>query len=1135
VFLNQLLLLTTCERIRCMSFPSLRVIGVFAALFIARSVSAQTPEFRAVWADAWGGDFTNSTKADTLLNNVRAGNLNAIIMQARRRGDAFYQSNYEPTNPEIAPGFDPLGYLIQEGHNTNGGKKKVEIHAWMVTYHIWKGFAKPTDPTHPLNLHPEWLLKDSTGTNFTGAEYTFDPGHPEVQRHTYNVAMDMVTNYNVDGINFDYVRYSGISEGYNDVTVARFNRLYGRSGQPLAADADWKQFRRDQVTALVRKVYLNAIAARPEVKVSADTITWAPGPTSDSSWYSSSAAWNSVLQDWRGWMEEGIIDINVPMNYFRQWTHLNDFQNWSTFAKNRRFNRHLVNGPGIYLNSVADAIWQMRYSRTPTTLGNVADGACGYSYKVTNKDNVSTAAFMNALVNPSQYDTNATPLYATWVPTPEMSWKTTPTNGHLKGYLSGQTANNFLDGGTVTISGPINKTMKSDATGFYGAVDLVPGSYTASASFPGFAIYATNFTITAGVVRNVDIILPPSDLTIIDHPASQSVNVGTNVTFTVNAAGVPPLFFQWRLNGTNLSGELSSQLNLLNVDQNDDGSYSVIVSNITGSIVSSNALLVVRVPPNIVTQPQGISTNQGVDVTFSVAATGTAPLTYQWRKDGTSLVGATQDTYTRFNVQPSDQGSYSVVISNPAGSTTSGNAALTVSGGLVGPTIITQPQSRQAYAGQTATFRVRANGSLPFSYQWRSNGTPIAGAAGSQLTFSELDSSKAGDYSVTVSNSVSGVLSSPATLTVLPTYPVGGLEPLYKLAPGARPYLGTGSTERGIAYNPVTGNLLVVSRAQGTKICVLDAETGTDLYTMNTTGVSGGTYALNMIGVADDGVVYACNLATTASQFKIYRWENDDPATPPTVVFSGDPAGVSGERWGDSFDVRRSGKDTQLLVGARNTAGFCLVLTTNGTTFTSRRIVYTHGGCYSTSFGTGDTVWYKQFSSLYCISFNFSNTTGTLTRTISLPTGTQTVNPVGMSPSFNLLGVIGIQTPDKFHLFDATGPAKYIAVEPFATDYANDNTVGAVDFADDRVYALDCNNGLMALRLIPRTRAQIQWFSLLPSSRRGFQTDAGTLHQILQGSSDLQTWADITNVIPTNGYFEAIDPSPNPPRFYRTK
>jgi len=101
------------------------------------------------------------------------------------------------------------------------------------------------------------------------------------------------------------------------------------------------------VTALLRKVYLNAIAVRPGIKISCDTITWSPSPTDDATWYSSSAAWNNVMQDWRGWMEEGIMDLNIPMNYFRQGVHPQHYLNWLNFAKDHRFSRHLVNGPGF--------------------------------------------------------------------------------------------------------------------------------------------------------------------------------------------------------------------------------------------------------------------------------------------------------------------------------------------------------------------------------------------------------------------------------------------------------------------------------------------------------------------------------------------------------------------------------------------------------------------------------------------------------------------------------------------------------------------------------------------------------------------------------------------------------------------
>ena len=377
----------------------------FGVLAMALAIPAtaqdfsKTPEYRGFWVDAWGSELWNAVNISNVVRTTRAANMNTLVVQARRRGDALYNSKFEPKCKDIAADFDPLAEICARAKDTNG--LPVEVHAWMVTYHIHQGATAPPQTNHPYNLHKDWLLKDYNGATLINNEYTFDPGHPDVQRHTFAVAMDIITNYPVDGLNFDYIRYSSASEGYNDVAVARFNRLFNRTGKPATADLAWKQFRRDQVTALLRKVYLYAIAYRPEIKISCDTITWAPGPTNDVSWYSSSASWNSIFQDWRGWMEEGIMDLNISMNYFRQHTHPTDFRNWLNFAKDHKFDRHFVNGPGIYLNSVSNAIVQMRMSRDLSPGGNRANGAVGYSYRVTNKDGVSREEFIDALVNKS--------------------------------------------------------------------------------------------------------------------------------------------------------------------------------------------------------------------------------------------------------------------------------------------------------------------------------------------------------------------------------------------------------------------------------------------------------------------------------------------------------------------------------------------------------------------------------------------------------------------------------------------------------------------------------------------------------------------------------------------------------------
>lgn len=510
------------------------IVPAFALITFASTAFAQTtPEYRGLWVNGWASLYNTAPECTTVINNVRAGNLNSVAVQMRRRGDAFYNSNYEPKNPEVAASFDPLADLITKAHDTTNGKQRIDVHAWMVTFHIWQGSTPPSDPNHPFNLHPDWLLKNSAGQTFIGNEYTFDPGHPEVQKHTYNVFMDVVSRYNIDAINFDYVRYSSPDEGYNAVSVARFNKRFGRSGQPDPQDPVWKQWRRDQITALVRKIYLNIQATKPGVKLIADTITWSPGVTTKTEWTNSARAYNDVLQDWRGWMEEGILDVNRPMNYFREFDSVqaSDFRKWTQFAANEKYNRHVIIGPGIYLNSVADGIKQMRYTRTTTSLGKKVDGICGYDYGTPNNQGVSLSTTLNAWIAPSSYDSITPPIFSQKVAVPSMPWKTSPTRGHLKGFISGGSSGNYLDGASVSISGPVNRSFISDGTGFFGSVDLPTGSYTLNASFSGYASFSTNFSITAGSVTTRNLILPnPAGEIIIDN--GQATYTGTWSTGT---------------------------------------------------------------------------------------------------------------------------------------------------------------------------------------------------------------------------------------------------------------------------------------------------------------------------------------------------------------------------------------------------------------------------------------------------------------------------------------------------------------------------------------------------------------------------------------------------------------------------
>lgn len=162
------------------------------------------------------------------------------------------------------------------------------------------------------------------------------------------------------------------------------------------------------------------------------------------------------------------------------------------------------------------------------------------------------------------------------------------------------------------------------------------------------------------------------------QPESQTVEPGGNAAFTVVASGAPTLHYQWRFGTSNLAGATASTLTLTNVQSGKAGTYCVVITNFAGSVTSSPANLTVGTAPVIVTHPQSQSVNAGATVAFSVTSSGTAPLAYQWRFNGANLAGATESSCLLTNVQSQDAGSYSVVITNLAGSAVSVDAILTV-------------------------------------------------------------------------------------------------------------------------------------------------------------------------------------------------------------------------------------------------------------------------------------------------------------------------------------------------------------------------------------------------------------------------------------------------------------------------
>jgi uncharacterized repeat protein (TIGR03803 family) len=280
-------------------------------------------------------------------------------------------------------------------------------------------------------------------------------------------------------------------------------------------------------------------------------------------------------------------------------------------------------------------------------------------------------------------------------------------------------------------------------------------------------------TITASAELYMPLLSTP---VIATQPQSQTVCAG-QITFNVKAIGTL-LSYQWQKNGVNLYdnfinvyGANTPMLCLIGVSSADAASYTVTVSSSGGSVSSAAATLSVPATctPVIVTQPQSQTAAPGAMVTFTVTATGPGPLVYQWQENGAVLCngahvsGSTTTNLTMEGVSAANAGTYTVTVSNGAGSATSAGATLIISGSC-NTTITSQPISQSVATGATVSFSVAA-GSGSLTYQWLKNGANLAGANSPTLTLSNVSSTDAGLYTVNVCGSCC-VLSQPANLEV---------------------------------------------------------------------------------------------------------------------------------------------------------------------------------------------------------------------------------------------------------------------------------------------------------------------------------------------------------------------------------
>ncbi len=299
-----------------------------------------------------------------------------------------------------------------------------------------------------------------------------------------------------------------------------------------------------------------------------------------------------------------------------------------------------------------------------------------------------------------------------------------------------------------------------------------PLLYSATAYQYSVVVSSAGGSVTSQVASiNITPVAPSID----SQPASASFPDGSDAGFGVHALGSQPLAYQWLRNGSAITGANGSSLTLPGVALSDSGAiFSVQISNVAGNVTSQTAQLIVTpVAAQISTAPVAQTVVDGSTATFGVVAKGTAPLSYQWKVNGSVVAGAASASYSLPAVYAKSGQQISVTVSNAYGTTSSDAVALTVT--PLAPSVTTSPQSYTANTGDSITFTEKAVGTVPLSYQWQRSQdggqtwVDIAGATAS--TYSIPSATLAHAYTqvrVAVSNVAGTVASAAAVLTVNP-------------------------------------------------------------------------------------------------------------------------------------------------------------------------------------------------------------------------------------------------------------------------------------------------------------------------------------------------------------------------------
>ena len=324
-----------------LAVPRRAIATIVASLILFIPPLHAQDEVRALWVVRT--TLTSPSAIATMVKEAKNGGFNTLLVQVRGRGDAYFQAAIEPRPASLAaqPGFDPLATTITAAHAAG-----LRVHAWINVNLIASAAELPAAREHVIYRHPEWLMVpraladelaslDPHSPGYVGrlARYArnqsaeveglyLSPVSAESAAYTTSVVRDIANRYDIDGVHLDYIRYPTSDFDYSRDTLSAFRLLVSRdlaapelsrydaragAGEPLiytqAFPDRWRGFRTARLTSLLTSLRGAVKSAKPEALVSVAVV---PDPRE---------ATTHRLQDWRGWLDAGLVDVICPMAY----------------------------------------------------------------------------------------------------------------------------------------------------------------------------------------------------------------------------------------------------------------------------------------------------------------------------------------------------------------------------------------------------------------------------------------------------------------------------------------------------------------------------------------------------------------------------------------------------------------------------------------------------------------------------------------------------------------------------------------------------------------------------------------------------------------------------------------------------